>query len=91
MDSDWLSVLLPVFSAESYSNNIVSLCHCRYSCGVAFFIPIELEWLLKLYSYDYSYYAWCEWAFKKNIEQLKKKIYKFPSYDNTSMLSKLNI
>lgn len=32
---------------------MLSLCHYRFSCGVDFTIIIQLERLLKLYSYSY--------------------------------------
>lgn len=85
MDSDWLSGCQWFYHFFSAEQKKFWKCHCRCSCGVAFFISIELEWLLNLY----SYHTWCERAFKKKIEQLKKK--KHYSYENTSMLSKLNI
>ncbi len=48
--------------SESDSNEIVSLCHYRYSCSVAFSILIESEQLLQLYSYHY-HHLWCDRAF----------------------------
>uniref|UniRef100_A0A672KZL6 Plectin b n=1 Tax=Sinocyclocheilus grahami TaxID=75366 RepID=A0A672KZL6_SINGR len=45
---------------QMYRSVIVLLRHYHYNCGVDFPILNELERLLKLYSYGYSYCLWCE-------------------------------
>ncbi len=44
-----------IHQLEFFLNDIVPLCLYHYSCGVDFGILIELEQLLKLYSYSFVF------------------------------------
>lgn len=66
----WVLISWQVNYTESDSNYIVPLRHFHCS-GVDFIIPIDLEWLLKLCSYRYSYCYHlgvnCPWSPKRHM------------------------